>query len=481
MSSPERVDLHDDWEAMSQVDPEPKPPATAPDLSHDALTLEMGRRQWNMDARFVQQWHRWLFWDGTRWKRDEKLLHWTKAREYLRYRADEVLKWAEGVARNLTPAEAEKARAWAERKAEMLRHKLTVTAVEELARSNEASAAQMDEFDTDAMLLGTPGGTVDLRTGELRTARRGDMITRQTAVTPAEKGTQPKLWLAFLDEIFGGDQEIIDFIQRAAGYALTGQTNEHKLLFLYGTGRNGKSVFTNLLFWLLADYARKAPAETFLNTQNAGHPTDIAGMQGARLVLGSELPRGKTWDESVIKDLTGGDPMTARFMRGDFFDFIPQLKLFIAGNTQPSFRGVDEAIRSRVVLVPFNVTIPKEKRDTKLTEKLKDEGPEILRWCLEGADQWQRRGLDVPEQIEAASSEYFDAEDTVAVFLEEETTQDPTHFTPNADLHQRFTQWAEGQGLATWTATTLTKALAEKGMTPAKSNGRRGVRGLRLR
>ncbi len=209
-------------------------------------------------------------------------------------------------------------------------------------------------------------------------------------------------WLAFLHDIFAGDAELIAFIQRAAGYALTGETREHKLLFLYGTGRNGKSVLLNILFYIWGEYARRTHATSFLNSTGDKHPTDLAGLQGARLVAGSELPKGKTWDESVIKDLTGGDVLTARYMRGDFFDFDPQLTLFIAGNNMPSFRGVDEAIRARVVLVPFAVTIPPERRDTHLADKLKAEAGQILQWAIEGAVMWQQRGLDVPASVAAA-------------------------------------------------------------------------------
>lgn len=269
-------------------------------------------------------------------------------------------------------------------------------------------------------------------------------------------------------------------MQRAAGYALTGLTTEHKLLFLYGTGRNGKSVFLNVLFKLWGDYARKAAAETFLNSQAERHPTDVAGLNGARLVVGSELPRGKTWDESVIKDLTGGDKMTARFMRQDFFDFDPQLTLMIAGNTQPSFRGVDEAIRARVVLVPFTVTIPAEKRDTRLTEKLMEEGPAILRWAIEGALEWHRIGLAVPHSVTAASAEYFDAEDTVGQFLGDETMRVVGHFETAQAIHMRFETWCMRQGLQSWSQNTLIKELRGRGFTDARMKHGRGLKGLKL-
>lgn len=484
---PEGMEIPNGAEPPGDVPPEPPLPVQSDQsddfsLSDDALALELGARGWNLDAKHVDLWKGWLFWSGARWELDQTAEAMSRTRTFLRDRAGEVQAWAERKAVDLKPGDRKRLLDWAKKQGEVLRGIGKIDAVKRTATTNIPSMAHPDYFDTDLMLLGTPGGTVDLRTGDLRPADRRDMITKLTAVAPAERGAKPERWIAFLEEIFGGDYRLIDFMQRAAGYALTGMTNEHKLLFLYGTGRNGKSVFLNTLFWLLGDYARKAAAETFLNSQVERHSTDVAGLKGARLVMGSELPRGKTWDESVIKDLTGGDKMSARFMRQDFFDFVPQLTLMIAGNTQPSFRGIDEAIRSRVVMVPFAVTIPVERRDTGLQDKLKDEGPAILRWCIEGAEQWQRRGLDVPASVSAASAEYFDAEDTVGQFLEAEVDRiEGGGFERSSDIHQRFTQWIEKQGMGAWTQNTLIKELRGRGFTDGKSNGHRGLKGLRLR
>lgn len=304
-------------------------------------------------------------------------------------------------------------------------------------------------------------------------------LSRRLLVAPAPAGTKPSLWLRFFDDIFDGDAKTIRLLQRAAGYALTGSTSEHKLLFLHGSARNGKSVFLNTLLELWGDHGRRVSATTFLHSQTERHPTDIAGLQGARLAIASELPRGKTWDEAVIKDLTGGNRMTARFMRQDFFDFDPQLTLMIAGNTQPSFRGVDEAIRSRVVLVPFTRIIPPEKRDRALPDKLKA-GPGILRWCIDGALAWQKRGLDVPSSIATASAAYFDEQVTLGQFLADETTQEPHAFAVGEDLIGRFNAWSERQGLGAWTQRSLIKELRRRGFKDARNRSHRGLRGLRL-
>lgn len=456
-----------------------------PDLSHDALALDLGQRSWDTNARYVALWGKWLFWNGTHWQRDETLEHLSRTRSFLRARGEEVQAWAErqvsSLERTGQAKDAKKVRSWARDQARVLGSGATVAAVCGLARANDASAVTHEAFDTDRWLVGTPSGTVDLRTGRLRTARRSEMISRRLACAPTGPGTQPVRWLRFLAETFDGDEEIISFLQRAAGYALTGFVNEHKLLFLHGSGRNGKSVFLNTLLEIWGDYGRRVAATTFLNSQTERHPTDIAGLHGARLAIASELPRGKTWDEAVIKDLTGGDRMTARFMRQDFFDFDPQMTLMIAGNTQPSFRGVDEAIRSRVVLVPFVVTVPKAKRDRGLPEKLNAEAPAILRWCIDGALSWQERGLDVPSAIAAASAAYFDEEDTVGQFLLDETREHSHGFVSSGDLILRFNSWSERQGLGTWTQRTLVKELRQRGFEDARSNSQRGLRGLQLK
>lgn len=455
------------------------------DLSHDALALELGRRSWDSDARFVALWGKWLFWTGTHWQRDETLAHMSRTRSFLRERANEVRVWAENRAADLNAAgdrtEARKIQKWARDQARSLGSSATVAAVSGLARANPASATTHEVFDADRFLVGTPEGTVDLRTGDLRQAQREDLISHRLACAPADRGVRPELWLRFLGDIFEQDEETIGFLQRAAGYALTGSVQEHKLLFLHGSGRNGKSVFMNTLLDIWGDYGRRVAATTFLNSQTERHPTDIAGLHGARLAIASELPRGKTWDEAVIKDLTGGDRMTARFMRQDFFDFDPQMTLMIAGNTQPSFKGVDEAIRSRVVLVPFAVTIPPERRDGSLPNRLKAEHPAILRWCIDGALAWQKRGLDVPASIAAASAAYFDEEDTVGQFLQDETREDPGGFVASDDLIARFNFWCDRQGLGGWTKRSLIKELRQRGFEDQRSNRHRGLRGLRLK
>ena len=446
-----------------------------PDLSHDNLALDLSKAGFKDDARYVQKWGKWLFWKGDRWRVDDRLMHMTAVRDFLRAKAAALVKWAEA-------QQSDKLRAWARDNAKALRQANTVTNVESMARSNDDLVATVDQFDDELMLLGTPGGTVDLKTGDLLPAERSHWITKHCSVTPSDSGEAP-LWNAFLMRVFDRDKELIDFLQRAAGYALTGKTTEHKLLFLYGSGRNGKSVFLNTLFDIMADYAKRAPAQTFLDSTGERHPTDLAGLMGARLVAGSELPPGKAWNESIVKDLTGGDIITARFMRQDYFEFMPQFTLLIAGNHQPSFRGIDEAIRARVVLVPFAQTIPKEERDPELPQKLKDEWPNILRWMINGAVKWQERGLDVPTSVQSASDEYLESEDVLGEFISEHLDTTDMGSVKTSDLFDRFTAWQRDAGISqTWTSKAMTQALKERGLIPTRlTGGTRGFSGVALK
>ena len=254
------------------------------EFNHDAIAIALGQDSFDEDARFVASWNKWCFWEGTKWCVDDQLLHMTRIRAFLRALADETIQKAAADAEFADQKERAKIKNAAKKSASWLRNKSAVSAIETLARSNHASVATAEQFDCNHMLLGTPEGTVDLSTGKMSEAKRSDMITKLTACSPAEIGSEPTLWLSFLEQIFNGDTELVTFMQRLVGYALTGRTTEHKLFFLYGNGRNGKSVFLNTLTNLYADYARRAASETFLNSRGDKHATGLAGLQGARLV-----------------------------------------------------------------------------------------------------------------------------------------------------------------------------------------------------
>jgi putative DNA primase/helicase len=428
--------------------PQEQPEDEARGVEDDGLALELGRK-WGNTARHVALWGRWLFWNGSRWEPDERLLHMTKTREFLRRK--EI-----GDAR-------------------------VVAHVVSLARSNPGQASSHKEWDADPWVLNTPGGIVDLKTGELRPSDPLAYCTKSTAVAPAEPGTPTPIWSAFLERIFRHDPELIPFMQRVLGYALTGLTDEHSLIFAWGQGANGKSTLFNTASKLLGDYAAIAPADMLLVTYGDRHPADMAMLRGARLVTAQELAPGKAWDEPKLKSLTGGDPITARFMRQDFFTYDPQFLLAVAGNHRPSFKGVDEAIRRRVKLVPFLQNIPVEERDHKLIEKLRAEWPGILRWAIEGCLAWQREGLNPPKVVEVASEDYLSAEDVLGQWLSERCLfSNKIEFTGASALYSDWKEWCDQGGLSAGSIKAFSQILSDRGVGRKKGEKGNGFVGLGL-
>ena len=288
------------------------------------------------------------------------------------------------------------------------------------------------------------------------------------------------LWLKFIDRVTNGDKEFQEFLQRMVGYALTGDTTAHALFFLFGTGANGKSVFIDSIAGMIADYHRAAPIETFTASSGDRHPTDLAGLRGARLVTAMETEEGRRWAESRIKQLTGGDKVSARLMRQDFFEFIPQFKLIIAGNHKPGLRSVDEAMRRRFHLLPFIVTIPKEERDTQLKEKLKAEWPGILGWAIEGCRDWQAQGLSAPEAVTKATAAYLESEDATAAWMEDCCIADREGWVTSAALFTSWKVWAENAGEYVGSSKAFTAKLEARGFTLRRKNSARGYDGYSL-
>jgi putative DNA primase/helicase len=311
---------------------------------------------------------------------------------------------------------------------------------------------------------------VDLRTGKLRNHRLEDYITKTTAVAPA--GHCP-LWRQFLGRITGGDKQLELFLQRMAGYALTGSVSEHALFFGHGTGANGKGVFTNTITSIMGDYATTASMETFIATNGDRHPTDLAGLRGARLVTAQETEEGRRWAEAKIKTLTGGDKVSARFMRRDFFEFTPQFKLLIIGNHKPGLRGVDEAMRRRMNLIPFTVTIPEGERDEKLPEKLREEWPGILQWMIDGCAEWQGEGLAKPEAVRKATDAYLAAEDAIAEWMAECCAVKANNVASSSALFKSWSKWATGAGELPGSQKRFSQALEDRGLP--KVHGRTGA------
>jgi putative DNA primase/helicase len=410
-----------------------------------------------LDVRYTALWGKWLIWDGRRWAPDEKLTTFSLVRE-LAY---------------------EKAREAKHQDAKGIASAGTIAAIERLARSDRRIAVAANEWDADPWMLNTPGGTVDLRTGQIREHNPDNKLTKITGVTPDPSCKIP-LWKSFLDTVTNGNAELVSYLQRVAGYSLTGSTREHALFFLYGTGTNGKSTFINAITACAGEYHCVAPIETFTASNNERHPTELAGLRGARLVTAIETEEGRRWAEAKIKQLTGGEPITARFMRQDFFSYLPQFKLIIAGNHKPGLRSVDEAIRRRFNLVPFTVFIPREKRDKNLGEKLQAELPGILAWMIDGCTAWQKDGLNPPQVVTDATNAYLEQEDATSAWLEECCELKPNNSATLQELFSSWSAWATKNGEYTGTTKKLASTLETKGLQRYRKAAARGFDGVRV-
>ena len=426
--------------------------------TEDALALSFTRR-YHRDWRYVAGWGKWLVWDGQRWRTEDTLAATDLIRSVCRQTA---------------------LRADNPRVATKLASAGTVSGVERLARADRRHAATTDEWDADPWLLNTPGGVVDLKTGRMRPHERTDRMTKITTATP---GGDCQTWRQFIDEVTGGDKELEFYLQRMVGYALTGSTQEHALFFLYGTGANGKSVFVNTLATILGDYATNAPMDTFMETRTDRHPTDMAGLRGARFVAAIETEQSKRWAESKLKNLTGGDKISARFMRQDFFEFFPQFKLFVAGNHKPAIRNIDEAMKRRLHLIPFTITVPPERRDKNLQQKLLAERDGILAWAVQGCLDWQRHGrLKPPQRVVDATEEYFEAEDALGRWLDERCVRETCAKSLTAELFNDWKQWAEAAGEFVGAQRRFSDQLITRGLEKWRNGmGVRGFQGIGLK
>lgn len=386
------------------------------------------------DVRHIQTVRRWLVWDGTRWKTDEN--------GELRRRARSAVR---AILLEAAAMDDQKLRS------ELIAHQIrsesehSIKAMMSLAEIDEKIAKRLGDFDADCLLLNVKNGTVDLRTGELQPHSRDDLITKLAPVEFDRDATAP-MWEKFLYEIMDGDMERVQFLQRALGYSLTGDTSEHCFFLLFGIGANGKSTMLETCRFLLGDYAAQADFSTFLASKGGAIRNDLARLAGARFVSAAESDAGKRLAESVIKALTGGDTIAARYLYSEYFEFRPQFKLYLATNHKPKIVGTTEAMWRRVKLIPFNVTIPPEKRDHHLIEKLKAEASGILNWCLAGLRDWQADGLAEPAAVLDATSDYRGHEDVLAHFLDARCNIGDTLQCRAGELYETYKKWTEETG-----------------------------------
>lgn len=352
-----------------------------------------------------------------------------------------------------------------------------IGSVEKLARRSRGFAVHGNELDSDPHLLGTLDGIIDLTTGRAAVDIDDVIITKRALVSPALG--KPERWLAFLDEATGGNQALVDYLQRLAGYCLTGETREESLTFFHGSGGNGKGVFLGALKDIAGDYGRQASTEALMESKSERHPADLADLSPARLVVASESSDGKRWDEQRVKALTGRDDISARYMRGNFFVFKPQFKILVASNHKPRIRTVDDAWRRRLHLVPFDRK--PARPDPHLKDRLRDEYPQILQWAIEGSEWWYREGLMVPDVITEATAQYFREEDLIGIWAEECVT-----FTPNAEgnrveIYANYDAWCKKMGHGSATIYAMTRWFKARGYEQDTKKKHRPILGIRLK
>lgn len=413
------------------------------------------------DLRFCHPWGKWLVWDGRRWAKDDTAEVCRRAKETAEAIYDELA--------GVTDDDVRKAIA---NHALRSQHDARQRAMINQASSEPGIPVLPKELDADPWLLNVANGTLNLRIGELRPHRREDLITKIIDVEYDPNAKCPT-WLAFLDRIMNSNVELIYFLQRAVGYTLTGNTSEQCLFFLHGCGANGKSTLINTIGELMGDYGLQTPTETLMVKRGDSVPNDIARLKGARFVSAVETEEGRRLAEVLVKQLTGGDMITARFLHAEFFEFRPTFKLWLAANHKPVIRGTDNAIWRRIRLIPFNVTIPEAERDKELPEKLKAELPGILAWAVEGCVAWQIEGLDPPDEVRLATQGYREEMDVLAGFLNDCCIVKSIARVSAGDLYGAYCKWCEANGERPLSQRAFGMRLTERGFTRMRGTGGR--------
>jgi P4 family phage/plasmid primase-like protien len=432
------------------------------------LTYRYGR-----DLHYIDTWAKWLLWNGYHWELDQ-----VRTIEALAKRViGELFRWASRQIRAMgtevaegTEDEQKAHNEQLKRLMDVLKWALTsesasrIKAMVELAKSEPSIPVIPERLDSNPWILNCANGVLDLRTGKLQPHRREDLLMKMCPIHYDPHADCPK-WRAFLHDIMDGKQALIDYLQRAIGYSLTGSVEEQCLFFLFGRGQNGKSTLLSIILALLADYAMQTIPELLMVRHHEHHPTERADLFGKRFVATIEVEAGKRMAESLVKQLTGADRIRARRMREDFWEFDPSHKIWLASNHLPVIRGRDYAIWRRIRLVPFVVTIDDEKKDPKLLEKLKGELVGILAWSVKGCLEWQRSGLAEPAEITQATQDYKAEMDVVGQFLKDCCLIKPGRSdikTNTTALHNAFLRWS---GDSTMTLKAFGDALQELGYT----------------
>ncbi len=414
------------------------------------------------DLLWCEAFKHWFVWDGTRYARD-------LTREVERRAERTVADLYEHAGTLPTSDERRRMAEWAI--STESRYRLT-NMVESAKRM---VPVHPNEFDRDPLLFNLLNGTIDLRTQRLQQHKRAERLTKLSEVQFDPSATCP-LWLAFLDRVFAGNQNLVGFTQRLFGYCLTGLLTEHIIVILYGTGANGKSTLLHILRSLAGDYAHHCRPEVFTAKRNDSQGFEMVSLAGARVVTASETGSGRRLDEALVKEMTGGEPITCAPKYGEFFSFQPVFKPLLATNHKPEIRGADEGIWRRVLLLPFAVTIPEGERDGDLPRKLEGELSGILNWALDGVKEFLSTGMGTPEEVRSATADYRAEQDVLANWIQERCTLGSQESDEYAALYGDYIAWCEDNKEEPINKARFSSSLDERGC-PAH----RGAKGKRLR
>lgn len=394
----------------------------------------------------------WMLWDGKRWKHDNKL---------------QIERIANKVLRDLEKSEDEFEKSWARKCG---KRNIRMNSIKDLM---PLVPAEREEFDRHKFLFNCANGILDLRTGKLQQHDRELRLSKLANVEFDEK-TQCPTWLSFLDQIFKGDAELIDYMQRLIGYSMTGDISEQGMYFLVGGGSNGKSTFINIIKAMMGDYGLQTKSDTFIKKKNDGANNDIARLVGSRFVSAVESEEGEKLQESLVKTITGGEPILARFLRQEFFEFLPEFKVFFTTNHKPIIGGVDEGIWRRVKIIPFTLNLAPHQRDKKLEEKLTLEMSGILNWAVEGCLKWQQSGIKEPKVVRLATGAYKAEMDILGPFLDERCYMNPVDTETKIEakeLYNIYSNWCYASGERSVSNRAFYRMLETKGFGKSKGAG----------
>jgi putative DNA primase/helicase len=448
--------------AFSSFKPKPKNPT-------DVGNAERFIAAYGDDIRYVYEYRSWIYWDKNIWITDEN---------------GHMNRLAIQIAKSIfLEAEDEEDE---ELKKILLRHGFASEALKRLnsmvsvATTGKDITVSQSTLDNDKYLLGVKNGVVDLKTGNLLPSTKSQMITKRANVE-FDAGAQCPVWENALSQMMAGDKDVVEYLQRAIGYSLTGNTREHLLFFLHGFGENGKSVFINIIQKLLNDYAAQTPVSTIMKKAKGSIPNDIARLKGARFVSTTETEEDSHISDAEIKHMTGGDTVTARFLHKEYFEFTPQFKLWISGNYKPIL-GEDHGIWRRLVLVPFEVTFDAKTRDDQLEDKLINELPGILNWAIEGCLNWQNQSLkdNPPKKILDATNEYKSDNDRIDSWTYDCCEKDPSFTARSSELYESFRNWASSNSETGISHRTFSQKMVERKYGKKRTNKCVIFTGIRL-